>query len=134
MKPRGFWGTFITEFVKSEVIIVLPMSLFLWLSFEFEFIKVLIGGSILIVPIDVVWAFYRKAVTISWTFQDKEAFLKRLNTELDEMDYRRQSQTEAFLSYKPSIGKHGLFAPKIYARFELFKKRSSSPYLYLRTL
>jgi hypothetical protein len=43
-----------------------------------------------------VMAFFMKAVTISVTYEDKRAFLARLNVALAEIGYHPESQTESF--------------------------------------
>lgn len=119
MKPRGFWGTFIIQTIISVVIIVPPLSFVLSLIWGLEFVQVIMWGSIFFGLFAFATAFEWKKVVISETFQDKEAFLKRLNAELDEMDYHRQSQTEASLTYKPSfMHGYGFFTPKIYVQIE----------------
>ena len=119
MKPRGYWGTLVIEFVKVEVMIVLPMLLYIFLVFDLEFVQVFIWGSILGGLFSFALAFESKKVVISQTFQDKEAFLKRISAELEEMGYHLQSQTEVSLTYKPSfMHGHGFFAPKLYVQVE----------------
>ena len=117
MKPRGFWGTFIIQIIIS-VVIVPPLSFALYLIWGSEFVQIIMWCSILFGLLSFATAFELKKVVISVTFQDKEAFLKRLNAELEEMGYHLQSQTEVSLTYKPSIGEHGFFAPKLYVQVE----------------
>ena len=118
MKPRGFWGTFIIQIIIS-VVIVPPLSFALYLIWGSEFVQIIMWCSILFGLLSFATAFELKKVVISVTFQDKEAFLKRLNAELEEMDYHQESQTEASLTYKTSfMHGHGFYAPKIYVQID----------------
>ena len=121
MNHRGFWGAFVT----LAAITALPFAL-LW-SLLFSFMMGLEFGAVFRVGIwggiafgllfGFVMAFFMKAVTISVTYQDKEAFLARLNAALAEIGYHPQSQTESFMIYKPS-SRAGFLAGKISVQIE----------------
>lgn len=78
-----------------------------------------------------VTAFLMKAVTISMTFQDKKAFLSRLNVALAEIGYHPKSQTESFLTYKPSL-QAGLLTGKISIQIEDTSATIVGPNTYIK--
>ncbi len=137
MQPRSFWGTF----VMVAAITALPFAL-LW-SLLFSLMMGLEFGQVLRVGIwsgiafgllfGFVMAFFMKAITISVAFQDKESFLSRLNVALAELGYHPQSQTETFLTYKPSF-QAGLLAGKISVQIEQSSATIVGPLTYLKKL
>ena len=80
-----------------------------------------------------VMAFFIKAVTISVTFQNKKTFLSRLNVGLAEIGYHPESQTESFLTYKPSF-QAGLLAGKISVQIEDNSSTIVGPNTYIKKL
>lgn len=59
-----------------------------------------------------VMAFFMKANTISILVHDKKSFIDKLNIGLAEIGYHPESQTDNFLTFKPSF-QAGLLAGKI---------------------
>ncbi|MBU2574636.1 MAG: hypothetical protein KKH28_11225, partial [Elusimicrobia bacterium] len=74
-----------------------------------------------------------KAVTASVTFQDKKTFLSRLNVLLAEIGYHPESQTESFLTYKPSL-LAGLFSGKISVQIDDTSSTIVGPNAYIKKL
>jgi len=138
MKERGFWGIF----ARLAGITALPFAL-LWswlfslmrgLEFGQVFLRVGIWGGIAFgLLFGFVMAFFMKAVTISVTFQDKKAFLSRINVALAEMGYHPQSQNESFLTYKPSF-QAGLLAGNISVSIENSSVTIVGPNAYIKKL
>jgi len=90
-------------------------------------------GLFFVLSIGVGMAFSMKAVTISVTFRDKKAFLSRLNIVLAEIDYHPVSQTESFLTYKPSF-QAGLLAGRISVQIDDNSATLVGPNWYIKKL
>lgn len=137
MQPRSFWGTL----VMIAAVTALPFGL-LW-SWLFSLTMGLDFGQVLAVGIwggvafglifGSVMAFFMKAATVSIGFQEKEAFLSRLNVALAEIGYHPQSQTETFFTYKPSF-QAGLLAGKISVQLEHGSAMIVGPSTYVTKL
>ena len=141
MKPRGFWYIFF-----RIAIILGPLFVFLCtLLISFMIMKGLESGQILrasimfgiafmfLVVAVVLTAFAIKAIVISVTFQDRKAFLSRLNVVLAEIGYHPESQTESFLTYKPSL-LAGLLAGRISAQIDDNSATLVGPNWYIKKL
>ncbi len=137
MKPRGFWGTFVMLAAITALPFALLSSLLFSLMMGLEFGQVLCvgiwGGVAFGLLFGFVMAFLMKAVTTSVTFQEKKAFLSRLNVALAEIDYHPQSQTESFLTYKPSF-QAGLLVGKISVQIENGSATIVGPNTYIKKL
>ncbi len=137
MQPRSFWGTFVMLAATTALPFALLWSLLFSLMMGWEFGQVLRvgiwGGIAFGLLFGFVMAFFVKAVTISVAFQDKEAFLQRLNVALAELGYHPQSQTKTFLTYKPSF-QAGLLAGKISVQIEQSSATIVGPSTYLKKL
>lgn len=100
MEHRGFWGTFVTVAAIAALPFALLSSLYFSLMMGLEFGAALRAGiwagNAYGLLFGFVMAFFMKAVTISVTYEDKRAFLARLNVALAEIDYHPESQTESF--------------------------------------
>ena len=136
MKPRGFWHIF---FITASILAVFVYlgSVGLSLISGVELIRVLrvaiwsgIPGVLLI---GFGAAHTIKAVTASVTFQDKKTFLSRLNVLLAEIGYHPESQTESFLTYKPSL-LAGLFSGKISVQIDDTSSTIVGPNAYIKKL
>jgi len=136
MKPRGFWHIF---FITASILAVFVYlgSVGLSLISGVELIRVLrvaiwsgIPGVLLI---GFGAAHTIKAITVSMTFQDKKAFLSRLNVLLAEIGYHPESQTESFLTYKP-VGKSRLFDVNISVQVDDSSVTIVSPNAYIKKL
>lgn len=116
MRPRGFWGTFLRVAAFAAVAFALLWSLLFSLVTGSEFGAVLRfaiwGGIAFGLFFGFLMAFSMKAASISETYQDKQAFLARLNVVLAQMGYHPRSQTESLATYKPSL-RAGLLAAEI---------------------
>lgn len=137
MEPRGFWGTFVMVAAITALPFALLWSLLFSLTMGLEFGQVLCvgiwGGIAFGLLFGFVTAFFLKAVTTSVTFQDKKAFLSRLNVALAEIGYHPQSQIESFLTYKPSF-QAGLLAGKISVQVEYSSATIVGPNIYIKKL
>jgi hypothetical protein len=137
MKPRGFWGTFVTIAAITALPFALLWSLLFSLMVGLEFGQVLrVGiwsGIAFGLLFGFVMAFFMKAVTTSVTFQDKKAFLSRLNVALAEIGYYPESQTESFLTYKPSF-RAGLLAGNVICSLRAGKEESMNRGLLYKIL
>ncbi len=137
MKPRGFWGTFVTLAAITALPFALLWSLLFSLMMGLEFGQVLrVGiwsGIAFGLLFGFIMAFFMKAVTIFIKFQEKEAFLSRLNVALAEIGYHPESQTETFLNFKPSF-QAGLLAGKISVQIEESSVTIVGPNTYIKKL
>ena len=137
MKPRGFWGTFVMLAAITALPFALLWSLLLSLMWDMGFGQVfrvgIWGGIAFGLLFGFVMAFFMKAVTIFIKFQEKEAFLSRLNVALAEMGYHPESQTETFLTFKPSF-QAGLLAGKISVQIEKNSVTIVGPNTYIKKL
>jgi hypothetical protein len=105
MEPRSFLYIFFpVAGITALVFLLLPVCLHLITGADlFYGLRVFAWIGIPCTLLNgFVAAFYIKAVTISMTFQDKKAFLARLNIVLAEVGYHPEFQTESFLTYKPA--------------------------------
>ena len=137
MKPRGFWGTFVTLAAITALPFALLFSLALSLMWAIGFGQAFrVGiwcGIFFGLLFGFVMAFFMKAVTIFIKFQEKEAFLSRLNVALAEMGYHPESQSETFLTFKPSF-QAGLLAGKISVQIEQNSVTIVGPNTYIKKL
>jgi len=138
MKPRGFWSTFAMLAAITALPFALLWSLLFSLMMGLEFGQVLSGvgiwsGIAFGLLFGFIMAFFMKAVTISIKFQKKEAFLSQLNVALAEMGYHPESQTETFLTFKPSF-QAGLLAGKISVQIEQNTATIVGPNNYIKKL
>lgn len=140
MKPRGFWGTFARLAGITALPFALLWSLLFSLMMDLEFGQVLGGvgiwsGIAFGLLFGFIMAFFMKAVTISIEFQEqeKEAILSQLNVALAEMGYHPESQTETFLTFKPSF-QAGLLAGKISVQIEQNSVTIVGPNNYIKKL
>jgi hypothetical protein len=137
MKPRGFWGTFVMLAAITALPFALLWSLIWSLLMGLEFGQVfslgIWGGIGFGLLFGFIMAFFMKAVTISMKFQEEEAFVSQLNVALAEMGYHPESQTEAFLTFKPSF-QAGLLAGKISVQIEQNSVAIVGPNTYIKKL
>ena len=114
MKPRSFWYIFFpVAGITALVFLLLPVCLHLITGADIFFgLRVFTWIGIPCTLLNGFGiAFSLKVVTISVTFQDKKAFLSKLNIGLAEIGYHPESQTESFVTYKPSFP--GILAGRI---------------------
>jgi len=137
MRPRSFWATFAIIASITALPFGLAVSWLFSLIWGVEFGEALSvgvwGGIAFGLLFGFVMAFFMKAVTISVPFQDKEAFLSKLNIALAEIGYHPESQTEGFLTYKPSF-QAGLLAGKISIQIEQTSAKVVGPSTYVQKL
>lgn len=136
MKPRGFWYIL---FITASIVVVFGYlsSVVLSLISGVELIRVLRVAIWSGIPGVLMIAFGAahtiKAVTISVTFQDKKAFLSRLNVVLAEIGYHPESQAESFLTYKP-VHQSRLFDINISVQIDDNSATIVSPNAYIKKL
>jgi hypothetical protein len=139
MKPRGFWGTFaimagITAPLSGLACLIL-IPIFFPIGFGQALRMSIVGGLAFGILFGFVIASFMKAVTISIEFQEqeKEALLSQLNVALAEMGYHPESQTDTFLTFKPSF-QAGLLAGKISVQIEQNSVTIVGPNTYIKKL
>ncbi|MBI4801205.1 MAG: hypothetical protein HY796_01660 [Elusimicrobia bacterium] len=139
MKPRGFWYIFsvITLITASFALLYsLGFSLIMGVGFGQSLHNVIISmcfGLVFVLSIGVGMAFTMKAITVPVTFQDRKAFLSRLNVVLAEIDYHPVSQIGSFLTYKPSF-QAGLLAGNISVQIDDNSATMVGPSCYIKKL
>ncbi|MBC8175385.1 MAG: RDD family protein [Candidatus Marinimicrobia bacterium] len=137
IKPRGFWATFGRFAAITALPFALLCSLLFYLMMDLEFESVLHLGIWYGIAFGLLFGFLMafpfKAVTISETYQDKNAFLARLNIALAKIGYHTQSQTEIFTTYKPSI-QAGLLSGKISVQIEDSSCTIVGPEIHIKKL
>ncbi|MBU2572598.1 MAG: hypothetical protein KKH28_00765, partial [Elusimicrobia bacterium] len=119
------------------VLFVLLLSLCVHLITGVEYFYVLRVFTCFGIPFVLLIAFGAahtiKAVTVSMTFQDRKAFLSRLNVVLAEIGYHPESQTESFLTYKP-VRKFQLFDVNISVQIDDNSSTIVGPNAYIKKL
>jgi len=137
MKPRGFWGTFVTlaaiTALPFALLFSLVLSLMRAIGFGQAFRVGIWCGIFFGLLFGFIMAFFMKAVTIFIKLQEREAFLSRLNVALAEMGYHPESQTETFLTFKPSF-QAGFLAGKISVQIEQNSVTIVGPNTYIKKL
>jgi hypothetical protein len=123
MQPRGFWDTFVRLAAIIGLAFGLVWSLVFSLAMGLEFGEVfrlagIRGGAAVGLLTGFVLAFLMKGVAISESYEDKRAFLARLDVALAAIGYYPQLQTESFMTYKPSSFEAWLLAGSISVRIE----------------
>ena len=136
MKPRSFWYIFFpVAGITALVFLLLPVCLHLIAGTNlFYGLRVFAWIGI---PCTLLNGFgiasSLKAVAIPVTFQDKKAFLSRLNVVLAEIGYHPESQTESFVTYKPSL-LAGLLSGKISVQIDDTSSTIVGPNAYIKKL
>ncbi len=121
MKPAGFVSTFLRLAVFSGVAFGVLWSVLFALTGGMDFGQVcntaiwtglLFGGLF-----GFIMAFFMKGEAFSVPVQDRGAFLTRLNTALAGIGYELESQTERFLTFRPTA-RAGILAGKVHVQMD----------------
>lgn len=152
MRLRGFWGTFVAIAGKMTVLVIVITTLvFLLIGIagtlagEGPFGEWLVIMSI-ILPVIVLFdvgfglvfgflmAFAHKASTISINFQNRDTFLPRLTTAINELGFRPESQSQNTFIYKGTGLREKLYNPLISVQIEQTSATIVGPAVYVRKL
>ena len=129
MQPRSYFGTFSIIFAVTALPFAILMS---WVT-ETSIQKNIMGGIMFGLLFGLIMAVFMKGETISVTFQDKKTFLERLHILLAEIGYHPETQTETFLTFKPSF-QDGLLAGRISVQVESNSVTIVGPTMYVKKL
>lgn len=153
MKHRGFFGTFVVLFMKFTMLLVaITMLGFLLMGVadvlaeeSYSFIEWLVMIQV-ILPLMVLLAvgfgllfgllnaFNYKASTMSVSFQDKDAFLHRLDTAINKLGFSLETQDQNTVIYKRTAFQEKLMNPSISVQIEQNHATIVGPALYIKRL
>lgn len=129
MKTRGYFATVINLFVFTS----LPFSILMAIFSGTPIGSTLIPGVVFGLIFGFIGALFLKGDKITIPLDNKDKTISKVNIRLAEIGYHPETQTENFLTFKPSF-QAGLLAGKISIQVEVNSLTIIGPRIYLKKL
>ncbi len=129
MGPRSYFSTFCLIFSVTALPFAILMALITGTPI---YVNVLSGFTFGLL-FGLIMSALIRGETMSVTFTERQEFLGRLNTRLAEIGYNPDTQTDTFLTFKPSF-QAGLLAGKISVQINDSSAIIVGPKMYLKKL